>query len=210
MLWRLASKRWFLPFPYWLGWLIDLDNPLAREHRARAIVGRLGSIEGMNVLDIGCGSGRLSLLLAQAVSPGGTVIALDAQPEMLDRVRAKARNARLDNVVTIHATLGTGSLVVEPVHRVVLVAVLGEVPARKAAMREMFALLLPEGILSVTETVFDPHHQSCERVTELAISVGFLATAFFGNRVAYTLHLQKPMGIEQVPEVDAKKAVGLP
>lgn len=97
MAWRFASECWFLPLPHWLGWLIDLDNPFAREHQARAVVGRLGFIEGMSVLDIGCGSGRWTLLLADAVGSTGKVIALDAQPEMLDRVLAKAHNAMQGN-----------------------------------------------------------------------------------------------------------------
>ena len=200
--WRHASKRWFLPFPHWLGWLIDLDNPFAREHRARAIVGRLGCIEGMSVLDIGCGSGRLTRLLAEAVGPAGKVMALDAQPEMLERVLAKAHGEMLDNVVTIQATVGTGSLVVVPVDRAVLVAVLGEIPDREAAMRDVFAALRPEGILSVTETVFDPHYQRREAVEELAAKAGFRVHAAFGSRVAYTLHLQRPPCGEKVPETE--------
>jgi len=41
----------------------------------------------------------------------------------------------------------------------VLVTVLGEVPDREAALREIFDALKPGGILSVTEIIFDPHFQ---------------------------------------------------
>jgi hypothetical protein len=50
------------------------------------------------------------------------------------------------------------------------------------------------GILSVTEIVFDPHYQKKETVLDLATSVGFREKELLGNRLAYTLHVEKPKG----------------
>lgn len=49
---------------------------------------------GEQVLDIGCGSGETSLLLAEAVGPGGKVTGVDISQPMLTlaRVRAEGRN----------------------------------------------------------------------------------------------------------------------
>lgn len=71
---------------------------------------------------------------------------------------------------------------------------LGEIPNRQAALTEIFAALKPGGFLSVTETVFDPHNQRREKVVQLGAAVGFQKKAYFGNRIAFTLHLQKPYG----------------
>jgi predicted methyltransferase len=70
--------------------------------------------------------------------------------------------------------------------------VLGEIPDRETALREIFDALKPGGLLSVTEIIFDPHFQSRQTVTRLARSVGFRETAFHGSRMAFTLNFEKP------------------
>lgn len=36
-LWRLASRRQSLPCPFWLRWLVELDNPFTKTNRAKFI-----------------------------------------------------------------------------------------------------------------------------------------------------------------------------
>jgi ubiquinone/menaquinone biosynthesis C-methylase UbiE len=45
---------------------------------------------GSAVLDVGCGAGGMSVLLAEAVGPGGAVTAVDPTPESLETVRRLA------------------------------------------------------------------------------------------------------------------------
>lgn len=45
---------------------------------------------GMNVVDVACGTGVLTVEAAKAVSPGGTAVGLDLNPGMLDVARRKA------------------------------------------------------------------------------------------------------------------------
>jgi len=190
--WRLASRRRSLPCPVWLRWLVELDNPFTRTNRAAVIVGHLGVRPGMTVLDAGCGPGRLTVPLARAVGEGGEVVALDLQAGMLRRAEEKVRAAGLANVRFLQAGLGDGRLERDRFDRAVLVTVLGEVPDREAALRDLFGALKPGGVLSVTELVFDPHFQRRGTVARLAAAAGFREKAVFGNRVAYTLHLEKP------------------
>ena len=70
--------------------------------------------------------------------------------------------------------------------------VLGEIPERETALKEIFEALKPNGLLSVTEVIFDPHFQSRNTVQELAEAVGFREKECFGNRLAYTMILEKP------------------
>ncbi|MBU1230185.1 MAG: class I SAM-dependent methyltransferase [Proteobacteria bacterium] len=190
--WRLASRRCSLPCPTWLAWLVERDNPFTRTNRAASIIGQLGLQPGMAVLDLGCGPGRLALPLAWAVGPQGMVTAVDIQPGMLERAGEKARAAGLDNIRFIQADAGKGKLPQGLFDRALLVTVLGEIPDKASALKEIFAALKPGGILSVTEIIFDPHFQGRQSVTRLAEGIGFRDKAFFGGRLAYTAHFEKP------------------
>jgi len=192
--WRLASRRQSLPCPVWLRWLVELDNPFTKTNRAGFIVETLALSGGMTVLDAGCGPGRLTVPLARGVGPTGRVVALDLQPGMLDRARARTEAAGYTNVEFINAALGNSELQENRFDREVLVTVLGEIPDRDAAIAELFRALRPGGILAIVEVIFDPHFQTRKSVTSLATAAGFREHAFFGHRLAYVIHFEKPAG----------------
>jgi ubiquinone/menaquinone biosynthesis C-methylase UbiE len=80
------------------------------EHEGRAIydnrfaiLGHLGLKPGMNVADIGAGSGLFSRLIAQRVAPGGTVYAVDIAKNLVDLI---ARTAKEQNLPNLKAVLG--------------------------------------------------------------------------------------------------------
>jgi ubiquinone/menaquinone biosynthesis C-methylase UbiE len=190
--WRFASRRQSLPCPVWLRWLVELDNPFTKTNRAAVIAEHLKLEQGMTVLDAGCGPGRLAVPIAKLVGQEGKVVAVDIQPGMLKRAQEKARNANVTNIQFLQAGLGEGKLEGDQFNRALLVTVLGEVPDREAVLTEIFTVLKAGGILSVTEIIFDPHFQGRNTVTRLAQAAGFRVKEFFGNRLAYTLNLEKP------------------
>ena len=55
--------------------------------------------------DIGVGNGYHAIRMARAVAPGGKVLAVDIQPEMLDLLRERIASEKVDNVEPI---LGRG------------------------------------------------------------------------------------------------------
>ena len=65
---------------------------------------------------------------------------------------------------------------------------LGEIPKRQNALEETFNALKPEGILSITETIFDPHYQRISTLDNLTQKVGFQRKQFFGQWYSYTVH----------------------
>lgn len=202
VVWRIASQRQSLPCPVWLHWLVELDNPFARTNRAGFIVETLELAEGMNILDAGCGPGRLTIPLARGVGPTGRVVALDIQPGMLDRARSKATAEGLANVEFVTSGIGNSGLPADLFDRAVLVTVLGEIPDRAAALADLFRVLKPGGILAIVELIFDPHFQSRRSVTDLALASGFHENAFFGHRFAYVIHFEKrdsTQGVKQRP-----------
>lgn len=185
---RVASRRRSLPCPAWLSWMVD--NPFAMR-RTRAALDQLRLARGMDVLDAGCGPGRLTIPIAEAIGPDGRVLAVDIQPDMLRRAREKARQARTTNIEFMLTGLGQGSLPHRRFDRAILSSVLGEIPDRLAALQAIHDSLKPGGFLLVNEVIGDPHYQSRSKVEALAEESGFRIGAYFGSRLAYSITLEK-------------------
>src|SRR6202022_432173 len=153
---------------------------------------RLFLNEGMHVADIGCGPGRLTVRIAKEVGPTGEVVAMDVNRKALRAAEEYASAAGLKNVHFVLGGVGEGKLGQSRFDRAVLVAVLGEITNRDAAMPEIFQALKPGGLLSVTEVALDPHRQSAHEIRRLAKITGFMEQACFGNRLLFTINLIKP------------------
>jgi precorrin-6B methylase 2 len=69
-----------------------------REERTDLLVAALRLKAGMVVADIGAGTGYLARRMARAVVPGGKVMAVDVQPEMVRMLQSIARKADLANL----------------------------------------------------------------------------------------------------------------
>lgn len=99
------------------------------------------------VADLGCGTGTLSVLLAQA---GHTVTGLDVAPLMLEAARAKARGAEQDVTFVVgdaaDPRLPRGSFEV-----VLARHVLWALPDAGAALSSWLDLLRPDGLLLLVE-----------------------------------------------------------
>ena len=78
------------------GWLERPERQ--EEERTDLLVEALGLKPGMNVADIGCGTGYLSERMARKIVPGGVVFGVDIQQEMLDLLVRKMGMMRIGNV----------------------------------------------------------------------------------------------------------------
>ena len=192
IIWRFSSNRTSIPCPAWLGWLVELDNPILRNNSAREIISHLELRPGLKVLDFGCGPGRLTIPIAKQIGLSGTVTAFDIQPAMLERVRVKANLENLGNIEFVHGAAGEGKLGNNQYDRVLLVTVLGEIPDKKIFAKEIIDSLKSGGLLSVTETIADPHFQSRKAVTDVVKEAGFTEKGFFGNKISFTMIFEKP------------------
>lgn len=65
-----------------------------------------GIAVGMRVLDIGCGRGDVSLMLARLVGAQGAVLGIDQDARVLDVARDRARSAGVNNVTFAQADVG--------------------------------------------------------------------------------------------------------
>ena len=140
--WRIASRRYTLPCPVWMKWLLDPPSSGGVSARSQKTLGLLDIRPGMSVLDAGCGPGRLTIPLAHRAGPDGEVTAMDLQEGMLQEVEERARAAHLTNIRLLRAGIGEGKLERNRFDRAVLITVIGEIPDREAALSEIFACLL--------------------------------------------------------------------
>jgi ubiquinone/menaquinone biosynthesis C-methylase UbiE len=103
------------------------------------------------ILDVGCGTGTLAVMLARAC-PGASVYGIDPDPEILSRAELKARDAD----VLVHFAKGyaqdTAAAGVRP-NKVVSSLVLHQVPlaAKRSAILSAFAALRTGGEFHVAD-----------------------------------------------------------
>jgi SAM-dependent methyltransferase len=78
----------------------QIVGPITRRLLIEAGVG-----VGMSVLDVGAGAGDVALIAADLVGPTGRVLGVDANPEILDVARSRARLNGLRNVEFRHVPI---------------------------------------------------------------------------------------------------------
>ncbi len=112
-----------------------------------AMLDQFGSMEGWACLDIGCGPGGITGLLAARVGPTGRVIGLDMNPEFLDHARGDApRNVAFRRGDAYGSDLPSGSF--DLVHLRFVASTAGN-PAR--LLEEAARLARPGGIVALQE-----------------------------------------------------------
>jgi len=114
---------------------------------------------GAKVLDVGCGTGASALPAAQAVSKNGLVVGVDLAARLLDRARAKASAAGLDNVEFRVADMTALNYPDANFDAVVSVFSVFFVPDMERLVRELWRMVRPGGKLAVTTwgpRIFEP------------------------------------------------------
>jgi ubiquinone/menaquinone biosynthesis C-methylase UbiE len=134
--WQQAADAWHRYAPTLHAWL----GPATERMLELARVGA-----GQRVLDVAAGAGEQTLAIARRVGPGGSVLATDIAPRILERAAEEVRRAGLPNVTTgvmdgERLDLPEGSVDVV-VSRVGLIYF----PDQHRALTEMHRVLVPGG-----------------------------------------------------------------
>lgn len=105
---------------------------------------------GMRVLDVGCGPGDVSFVAAGLVGPTGTVLGVDAAPEMVELARARAAEQGFSAVHFIHAAIDAIALD-EPVDAIIGRLILMHLPDPAATLRHLSSFVRPGGVIAFAE-----------------------------------------------------------
>lgn len=190
--WRYSSRRRSLPCPVWMKWMLDPPSFKGISSRTKKTIEHLQVSPGMSVLDAGCGPGRLSIPLAERIAPNGVVTAMDIQEKMLDEVRKRSEKKVISNIRYLQGGIGEGKLEHNSFDRIVMITVLGEIPERETAMKELYNALKSGGKILIEETIRDPHFQRASVVREYAKKVGLIEVGHFGSRFNYIIIFERP------------------
>lgn len=142
---------------------------------------------GQRVLDVACGTGALTLSAAGRVAPGGAVVGLDANPQML----AVARRKRASGIEWVDGRAEALPFADASFDAVVSQFGLMFFDDRAAALREMWRVLRPGGKLAVA--VCD----ALDRSPGYAALAGLLER-LFGRTVADAFRSPFVLGDERV------------
>jgi ubiquinone/menaquinone biosynthesis C-methylase UbiE len=126
-----------------------LQGQLYNDYTEHAL--RLAGLRpGMRVLDVGCGPGDVSFIAAGLVGPRGSVLGVDAAPEMIELARGRATEKGLPTVQFTQSSLDAITLD-EPVDAVIDRLILMHLPDPAAAVQRLSTLVRPGGVIAFSE-----------------------------------------------------------
>ena len=151
---RLRGRLQARPCPYSLAPALEVPGRRLVASPER-VLAAFGVGQGERVLEIGPGTGFYSVEAARRVGASGQLICLDIQDGMLRESRRRLEVAGL-TAGFVRADARTLPLRSASLDHVYLITVLGEIPDRGAALREIRRVLRRGGHLSVSEQFPDP------------------------------------------------------
>ncbi len=114
--------------PEYDDWVCRMRGSYSCEAELRAVMRALRITSRSRVLDAGCGTGRLTMLLAARAE---SVSAVDFSPRSVDVLRRRLAEERLSNVQTMVGDLNHVSLVAESFDAVASVGVMHHIPTHE-------------------------------------------------------------------------------
>src|SRR5260370_30634282 len=128
------------------------------EHEGRAIydkraemVEAMGLKPGMDVADIGAGSGLISRLIAQRVAPSGTVYAVDISKNMVDHITKTAQEEKITNIKAVLGDPRSPKLAPNSVDVVCIIDAYHHFEYPAEMLAEINKALRPDGMLMLID-----------------------------------------------------------
>jgi ubiquinone/menaquinone biosynthesis C-methylase UbiE len=126
----------------WDGW----DDLVTLGRRMSAGLSRMGLGPEETVVDIGCGTGNLTLALLEKMKPAGRVAAVDISPRMVEIARGKIRDPRVAWHLADADSLPIPDATAD---RILCFSVWPHLHDRNAVLREFTRVLRPGGKLHI-------------------------------------------------------------
>jgi ubiquinone/menaquinone biosynthesis C-methylase UbiE len=172
--------------PYGQRFWVEAPHPFITHDRLREV---LRPQPGERLLELGVGTGYYSCELAEWVAPEGTLELFDLQQKFLDHTMQAATDRGLTNLNPIQGDATKLPYDDASIDAVILTAVLGEIPDRAAALREIRRVLKLDGRLVVGELFGDPHFTSRRSLERLGMEAGLRLVESSGPAFGYFARL---------------------
>ena len=147
---------------------------------------------GQTVLEIGPGPGYFTIEASRMAGPSGRIVCVDIQPDMAAILRGRLREHGVANAHPLAGDATRLPLKGRSVDAAYLVAVLGEVPDRPAALRELRRVIRPGGVLAFMETLTDPDYVLEDTMRDLCRLAGFEQIDLTRQRLGYAMVFVAP------------------
>ena len=186
--WQRLTGKGMYPVEY-AAWLLNpLRYLIASPGR---IADRLRLLPTARVLEIGCGPGFFSPAVARRLTAGHLTL-FDAQAPMLRMAAQRLRKHGLANFTSVSGLAQSLPFADQVFDVVFMITVLGEVPDRAAAVREVARVLRPGGRLSSTEAAGDPDRVQGTELDALAALAGLAKGESWSGLLVKTFNYHKP------------------
>ena len=147
---------------------------------------------GMEIVELGCGSGYYTIAVAKAVQPAGLVFAVDIQQGMLDKLKVRMEEESVENIIPVLAD-AEGEIPLDDciADAVFSVTVLPEIPDPPKALLQVKRLLKDDGVFVNAEFLLDPDFPLRRTVVKWATEAGFTLKRQVGSPLRHVLVFSK-------------------
>jgi ubiquinone/menaquinone biosynthesis C-methylase UbiE len=130
---------------------------------------KLGVKSGMHVLDVGCGTGSVSFMIAPIVGSSGLVIGVDSNPFVVDYCKDMARKLNVNNTKFFEADATRLNLEDQNFDITYSRFMFQHIPEAKKALREMIRMTRKGGYIMVEDCdlytwIVSPENQSVSKL----------------------------------------------
>lgn len=122
-----------------------------KEERGDVLLRELALRPGMNVADVGAGTGYYARRMSPLVGPSGTVYAVDVQPEMIRMMGELTAKARIGNIKPVLASVDNVKLPDASIDLAIMVDVYHELEFPFEVMESIVRALKPGGRVAYVE-----------------------------------------------------------
>ncbi len=133
-------------------WVKTLDTPQRIAGlKIDEVVAKLRIAPGQTVADIGAGTGLFEGALASAVTPKGTVYAVDVEAGLLEHIAKRASELKVTNVKTVQGKFTDPALPVRTVDVALINDVLHHIEDRGTYLKNLAGYIKPGGRIAVID-----------------------------------------------------------
>jgi arsenite methyltransferase len=164
----LLRKR----FNRWAEWGVGEDMEQCHLKITRMALERMSLAPGDNVLEVGCGAGWASRLIARKLGEGSKILGIDIADEMVRR--AQAKSAGIPNVSFRRGSAEHLPCPASSVNKLFSVEAFYYVKDQENALREFSRVLVPGGRLLLLIVFHKGNPESLHGVEELGMPLHYL------------------------------------